>query len=329
MSTCSDQLKTSSKWELKNLETLEKLLHDSSEFFKTKYGYDLYKGNSGISQILGQAEIDVIGISFNGSENHIYAVDVAFHEAGLNYGCKEETVTRVIKKCIRTAMCILVYFEFYEGTIIFTSPKINPAVINEINKCTDDIEYILGQQGLNYEIRIIANDDFSNKILEPVLNVLGDVADTSELFMRSLQMYNLFIDKKSRALPTTTKIKTQPRTVTPDLEPIENIGITGLEEMKIGTIVRTVLRKILESNELSENEILKMQTSDYSKEIFDIQYPLLLSVEKTDGNRPSRYYANPLRIHGREYFLCSEWYETSQNNDRPYLMKWLGLKMGQ
>jgi YHS domain-containing protein len=156
---------------------------------------------------------------------------------------------------------------------------------------------------------------------------LGDVADTSELFMRSLQMYNLFIDKKSRALPSTTKIKTQPRTITPELEPIENKGITGLEEMKIGTVVRTVLRKILESGELSEDEILKMQTKEYSKETFDIQFPLLLSKKKTDSNRPSRYYATPIRIHGEEYFLCSEWYERFDNNDRPYLMKWLGLKM--
>ncbi|MDO9535237.1 MAG: hypothetical protein Q7J85_07895 [Bacillota bacterium] len=114
--------KASSTWELKNKEVLERLMQDSSDVFKLKFGFDLYKRN-GIHQLISQAEIDVIGISFDESNKHIYAIDVAFHEAGLNYGSKEETVTRVIKKCIRTAMCIFGYFGLSGGTIIFASPK--------------------------------------------------------------------------------------------------------------------------------------------------------------------------------------------------------------
>lgn len=65
-------------------------------YFENKYGYLIYKNNS-LSQLLIQAEVDVLGISFDEEGNHIYAIDVAFHEAGLNYGSKEETITRVIK----------------------------------------------------------------------------------------------------------------------------------------------------------------------------------------------------------------------------------------
>ena len=36
-----------------------------------------------------------------------------------------------------------------------------------------------------------------------------------------------------------------------------------------------------------------------------------------------RYYADPLTIYGESYFLCSQWFEVSANNDRPYLLKWL------
>lgn len=85
-------------------------------------------------------------------------------------------------------MSIYGCFGFTDGTIIFTSPKINPAVINDINACVNDITSVLDDLGLNYKIRIITNEDFSDKVLAPVLNVLGDVADTSELFMRSLQI---------------------------------------------------------------------------------------------------------------------------------------------
>ena len=116
--------KASYKWELKNKETLEQLMRTSTQLFSQKYGYDIYKGNKSLDQLLGQAEIDVIGINYEENQSYIYAIDVAFHEAGLNYGSKDETVTRVIKKCLRTAMCIYGYFSFSTGTIIFTSPKI-------------------------------------------------------------------------------------------------------------------------------------------------------------------------------------------------------------
>lgn len=316
--------KASSKWELKHREALEQLMQNSSAIFESKCGYDLYKGNSGIDQLLTQAEIDVIGISFDESEKHIYAIDVAFHESGLNYGTKDETVTRVIKKCIRAAMCIYGYFGIDTGTIIFTSPKINPAIFDDLNACLNDIKSVLNNSNLNYEVRIIANEDFSNKVLEPVLNVLGDVADTSELFMRSLQMYNLFAEKKPKAVNGSAKNTTQQR-ISPNLEFIEYNGVDGLEEMKIGVIAKTVFRKKLENGRATKDEIGKMQTKEYSKETFDLQYPLLQKTSVTNGEKPRRYYSSPVKIYGEDYFLCSEWYEGPANNDRPFLLKWLAL----
>ena len=317
--------KASNKWELKHKDVLEQLLKESDAVFSSKFGYDLYKGNSGINQVLMQAEIDVIGINFDESNKHVYAIDVAFHEAGLNYGSKDETVTRVIKKCIRTAMCLYGYFDVNDGTIIFTSPKINPAVMTDINRCIGDMEAVLATLGLTYRIRIIANEEFSEKILEPVLNVLGDVADTSELFMRSLQMYNLFADKKPKS-KVERSVKSTSNRITTQMESITYSGLDGLEEMKIGVIVRTVLRKMLEDGEVSKDEIAKMQTKEYSKETFDIQYPLLLKVSETDGKSPTRYYSAPMKIFEDYYYLCSEWFEVPANNDRPYLIKWLGLR---
>lgn len=113
--------------------------------------------------------------------------------------------------------------------------------------------------------------------------------------------------------------------ITPALEAIESHGFEGLEEMKIGVIVRTVLRKMLEDGKVSKEEIEEMQTKKYSKEIFDIQYPLLQKRSLTNGKSPVRYYSAPLKIYGEEYFLCSEWFEVPANNDRPYLIKWLEL----
>ena len=44
-----------------------------------------------------QAEVDALGISIVDDETEVYAIDVAFHESGLNYGDRQETVMRVIK----------------------------------------------------------------------------------------------------------------------------------------------------------------------------------------------------------------------------------------
>lgn len=316
--------KASNKWELKNKETLDQLMKMSNDYFSQKYGYNIYKGTKLTNQLIGQAEIDVIGISFDEHQSHLYAIDVAFHEAGLNYGSKDETVARIIKKCLRTAMCVHGYFDVNEGTIIFTSPKINPSVENDLMRCVDDIILVLNKVGLNFKVRIIANDEFNEKILDPVLNVIGNVADTSELFMRSLQMYNLFAGKQSEKIKHRRKTDNE-RTITTDFETIESKSLQGLEEMKIGVIVRTILKKKLEDGKVGKEEVEQMQTKEYSKHTFDIQYPLLQKAVLTNGKSPARYYSTPIKINGEEYFLCSEWYEVAANNDRPYLMRWLGL----
>jgi hypothetical protein len=61
---------------------------------------------SEISQTIKQAEIDVIGVSYD----TVYAVDIAYHEKGLNYGDKEETKNRVAKKILRTFLLLNLYF---------------------------------------------------------------------------------------------------------------------------------------------------------------------------------------------------------------------------
>lgn len=319
--------KASSMWELQNKNDLDLLMSHSASSCSEIFGYDIYKKTSSLEQLLSQAEIDILGVNFSEDGNRIYAIDVAFHEAGLNYGSKDETVARVIKKIIRTAMCIHGYFGSKNAQIIFASPKINPATNEDLAKALHTVNKILTHADMNYDIRIVANQDFNDKILSPVLNMLGDVADTSELFMRSLQLYNMFAKKNSS--PKESVARQAPLRITPtNHETIQAQGIAGLEEMKIGVIARTVLRDILESGKVPMAEIEMLQLAEYSKGVFDIQYPLLVRTEGAHSKRPPKYYAQPLKIHGGYYFMCSEWYETSANNDRPYLIKWLSTHSG-
>ncbi len=89
-------------------------------------------------------------------------------------------------------------------------------------------------------------------------------------------------------------------------------------EIKVGTLARTELRKILESGTIDENEIKKLQTIEYSKQVFGIKFALLL-LESGQKKRPEHYYKDRLTINGKQYFMTCEWYERNLS----YLKKWI------
>ena len=108
-------------------------------------------------------------------------------------------------------------------------------------------------------------------------------------------------------------------------ETIEVTNIDKLCEMKIGVLARNILTKMINDHEISEEEIALMQTAEYSKQTFHIQYPLLRKASRSNGEKILRYWAGEVEAYGEMYFICSEWHEVPQNNDRPYFMKWLDL----
>ena len=303
--------KVSPSCQLKNEDKLCNLMNITDKFFKNKYNYEVFKNNS-LYQLLAQAELDTIGICISENGIEIHVVDVAFHENGLNYGSKVETVERVTKKIIRAAMCLIGHFNVFGGDVIFASPKINNSVMEILNPCINDLNELLCGNGYDFKARIIANDDFNELVLAPILVASDDVSDTSELFMRSYQLLKMF-GGDHPVRNRTTRIKSNTENLG------ESISSDSLSELKIGKIAQTLLREILELGKSDDNEIQLMQTKEYSKKVFNLNFPLLL---KTNSNKKQeRYYSNPLMINGIRYYLCSEWYE----RDKPYLLKWLAL----
>jgi hypothetical protein len=177
---------------MQHKKEIERLMHASEEFFYDKYGYRIYKKNSSLPQLLKQAEIDVIGISMRDAGIHTHAVDVAFHENGLNYGSREKTVATIIKKCLRSAMCLYGFFNVKEAEIIFASPKIHNCSIDDLTPCIADINALLKEHDFGFEVRLLANDDFEDAVLKPILIASKGISDSSELFLRSYQLYKMF-----------------------------------------------------------------------------------------------------------------------------------------
>lgn len=301
--------KPSPSWQLQNEEELKRFMDTTSTHFQNKYGYGVYKNNS-LSQLLTQAEVDTLGISMSDNGTELYAIDVAFHESGLNYGDRQETVTRVIKKFMRTAMCLIAYFGVTKGEIIFASPKIHNAIINDLEPCAADLNTLFLENNYNFTVRVIANEDFNKLVLKPILIASDGVSDTSELFMRGYQLVNMFGDGRRLSRRRLTKT-----------EDNGEVSSDTLSELKIGKIAQTLLREALESSKASDEEISLMRTKDYSKSQFGIDFPILvLASEECDS---VRYYAKPLMIRGVQYRLCSQWFEVPANNDRPFLLSWL------
>jgi len=302
--------KPSPKWNLHNQVALEHLMRSSKEFFAQKYKYDIF-GNIALPQLLSQAEIDVVGLTLPSSTLEIYAVDVAYHESGLNYSDKNKeeknkNSKKVIQKFLRTAICIWGYFNMTNGELIFASPKINNSIMTDLEPALADTNALFRDQGLNFTARIIANDDFKELVLQPVLDAGEVVSDTSELFMRAYKLLKMF-DPEKRIKKATPQ----------NLDTLNDISYGTQPERKMGEIAQTTLRDILESGIVAGEEINNLLTKEYSKRTFDLKYPLL-AIERD----PQRHYAKPLEINGKRYFPCNDWYE----NNRPYLLKWLKFK---
>ena len=195
--------KSSSYWELLHYDELVELIDKFQRFYSEKYNFDTSKGGS-IDQFLKQAEIDVLGIAINQGKQYIYAVDIAFHESGLNYGDKEKTLNKIVQKCVRAALCLYGYFGVNTGEVAFASPKINPAIEKELTPLLEELSELFDRFGLNFSATLYCNSDFETKIMQPILQKSKGIADTSELFLRSIQMYHLF-DGNGRSADAAVK----------------------------------------------------------------------------------------------------------------------------
>jgi len=313
--------KVSPQWTLCHEDELEEIRRKTDEYFAKNYGYSIYKKNASLSQIIQQGECDALGISIQDGENKVYAVDVAFHERGLDYGSRGTTVMKVINKCLRTAMCIYGFIGSKDADIYFASPKINPGILQDALPCIEDAQRLMDELGYRFHFRIIANNDFRDTVLNPILLVSGGVADTNELFLRSYQMLSMFDDgknvKKNERSSDEGSVDVSPNTAN-----IINLkNAETLAELKIGRLAQTSLRILLEEGRVSDEEVMKMQDAEYSKEVFDLAYPVLVR-QDSDYNRV-RYYCNPVTVNGVQYMICSQWFEVPANNDRPYLLRWI------
>lgn len=181
-------------------------VEETKDFFvtaKQQFGENVFKKSSQ-NQLMQQAEIDALGMIFHeGCISTLYAVDIAYHESGLNYGSSQETINRITKKMIRTAMVILNSFDISNAEIIFASPKINPNIYVPLLEAFEVINEISKNNKLGFQFILSGNEDFYEEILNPTVEISKDVSDTSELFLRSIQLLGLSEEQGSNSKKNT------------------------------------------------------------------------------------------------------------------------------
>lgn len=186
---------------------------------------------------------------------------------------------------------------------------------------------IIYWQGEIFIEKIKSRPANNGKILEPILLSSGGISDTSELFLRSYQMYSMFSEKPT-SVNTVPKVKINRK---------ENTNIESmlkdetLKELKIGKLVQTTMKDLFINEKIAMNEIEKMTEFEYSKQIFNSNIPVLKEVPiggninelKRDENNYPRYYSYTISIYGKDYLLSAQWVE---HLHRAYYEKWLSSK---
>lgn len=177
--------KTAANWNIdeKSFEQIEDIF---SKIQNHEDFSDIFKKSS-LDQVLKQAELDVVGIN----KDTIYMVEVAFHENGLQYGGRLETKDRVCKKLLRAYLVGLAYFPNYSYEVLFASPKVNPATDSTIKEYFEVLNKDFSKEG-KVRFNYIANNEFKEKILIPTLKASTDDSDTSELFLRSIKVLDVY-----------------------------------------------------------------------------------------------------------------------------------------
>lgn len=257
---------------------------------KRKFDADgkVFKQTNNAAQLTKQGEIDVIGIDLQGD---VHALDVAFHEYGLNY--TGGTADIVLKKLLRAYMLLHAYAPFGQNGqkfhIYFVSPKVNPSVQTPL----DAIFARLQSEYPQAEWRLITNHAFAD-LMRDTLQKSAAVADTSELFVRAAKLLNL-ADTAS-AVNENTRSRTK---ITADAP----AGFQG--------IVQALMATLLEEHPtlLDAETIDNLMDSDYCKSVLGVNIGNHALLQKIEFgaliNGHPRYWTT--KEYAGKYYVCKEW----------------------
>lgn len=299
--------KASDTWpKVKSTDRLHGLFQDMKARFDGN-GNDVFKGTKNVEQLLKQAEIDAIGLDFSGD---IHALEVAFHEAGLNYVGQGGTRGRVLKKLLRSYLVLQAFGLGGRVHVYFVSPRVNPATASEL----DEVFAGLRIAYPDIDWRLYMNESFATEILDRTLAATATASDTSELFSRAARLIDVGDTARSRASRRQGPI------------PTSLAGRRSLATEQFQPLVQRLLRTVLEDlASLVDDEWREgLLDPDFCKHSIGLKIgnlPLLR--RKYQGREVSgraRYWAD---VYGGSYYVCSQWWAADHLHNARSLLAWV------
>jgi hypothetical protein len=207
---------------------------------------------TGFEQTIKQTEIDVLGLD---QEETIFAVNVAFHEYGINFGAKTDTRNRVIKNLLRTYLAMMIYFPRKKHVLIFCSPKVSPNTENIIS----DYFKILVRDFNNEQSQFlyVSNENFRDKMMMETLDCIQEEFDTSELFLRSFKLLTIYASETPEE--EIANRKPEKEEATPAAK-IDRLSSESVEEEQDAKIPETkVTETVVDDNGNKEDERIRIE----------------------------------------------------------------------
>lgn len=222
----------------------------------------------------------------------------------MQYGDVKETVGRILKKLIRTAFALEAYFDLHEADIVFATPKMHRAVEGALKAFWQELQSILADRSSlsagRMNLGIVANEDFGEEIMQPVLDRMDEVSDTSELFLRAQQLVRL-----CEVMPRRRQMR-------------QTLAAVGAEkgEPKIGEHVRQTMARLAQAGRLKPEVIGQLLDARYCKMTFNLGLPFLKAIKpyfhlasQRMGERGyGRYWKVPLNVGDSQFLMCSQWF---------------------
>ena len=274
-------------------------------------GGSVFKQTASVGQFMQQAEIDVVGIDQDGG---IHAMDVAFHEAGLNYG--GGAANRVLKKMLRAYVLLTAYHPSQTAFhIYFVSPKVHKAVQSPL----ENIFAALGEEYPEANWHLMTNESCHEEIVRQTLDKADSVADTAELFVRA---------SKLLSMSTATRVGSNSNPVMPSGQTINATDPPSREVQGITlqNVVQDLMKTLLEEcpTLLDDDDLRDLMDNDHCKNVLSLKisnYALLRERERGyQINGYGRYWTN---VYGNRFYVCSQWGKSNHRYNANSLLNFL------
>ncbi len=304
--------KPSDQWLPERTQTeLDEMFQDIKRSFDPSG--NVFKGTKTVSQLLKQAEIDVVGVDLKGA---VHALEVAFHEGGLNYGGGMDN--RLCKKLLRALMVLHAYHprrtKFH---IYFVSPKVNPSIQSQLEKVFDS----LVKEFPDVEWNLATNDKCTREILLPTLDKAGSVSDTTELFVRSTRLMELAGAQRPQPSSPSVPIDYEADNQKPSTQRESDVNIEQVQPL-----IKALMKTLLEGwpDLLDDADKQNMMNRDYCQNYMGFRLGGFSLLRRISTGRVINGYGRYWeKRFGEEFYVCSQWWKKDHQHNARSLLRFV------